>query len=177
MRWARTVSQFCGSRVLFCSYWTVLGNTVFCALCTLTSVSVGPLFYWVPEPSLLYPQHPSLVHLCSISNVFARCRPICSLTGYFWEPWGPGCPRTLIPFCRLLLLPAIAGQPSPNCDCGFWIHRLSLPLLWTPPLGLSTQWQILGSLAHTNFTSSPLLSLCLLLQAVAPMWSCCYWWF
>lgn len=54
MRWARTASQFCGSRVLFCSYWTVLGNTVFCALWLLSwlvlcSIECLNLLFFTPS--------------------------------------------------------------------------------------------------------------------------------
>lgn len=114
----------------------------------------------VSEPSLLYPPWPSLVNVCSIPNSFAQWQPACShwLLLRTWKTRLPLHPHTFLqtPFtsCRVT-----AGEPSPNFDCGFWIHQLSLPsLLQTPSLGLSTCWQILGSLALRTITSPPYFS-------------------
>lgn len=124
----------------------------------LTSVIWSP-FLSVSEPSLLYSPCPSLVTVCSISSSSAQCWPACShwLLPRTWKTRLPSHPHTFLraPFtsCRVT-----AGEPSPNSDCGFWIHQLSLPsLLQTPSLGLSTCWQILGSLALRAIASPPCL--------------------
>lgn len=119
----------------------------------------------------LFTFNPRVLHQCGFYTCFPWCGPMCAHRATSENPEDAGCPSTLIPFRSSFSQDTVftARQPSPSCDRGLWIYRPSVPpLLWTPPLGLSTYCPILDSLVLTKISSSPLLFLCLLLQALVP---------
>ena len=105
-------------------------------LSTFWIVSSGPLFYLYQNLVSFIPR--VLPLSTSILYPVASLRAgLCALTSYFWEPWRPGCPGTLIPSCRLpLQLPVECWTALSQFWLWFWMHQLRLPRgLGAPPFG------------------------------------------